>query len=232
MSPSPPQPSSCHYERAQYEPISPRLRWHSMNVTPYDRRKRSFEKFVIPPGEELLKMVGTWERCRTLRPDGRFSVGSLSVMLVALWSPNYLQHSAHIKPGRDGPSIRLGTCPLTFRHEHEQIVTDGELVIVHSRFSGFGQAKDRIVASFVRVVDGILVEHREVSRAKRRRPSPRVAVRCSVIGFLGSRCHMNSLEGLGPHSRVRFNAPCRRDPYRRTLRSTRTSPAQNCVETV
>jgi len=41
----------------------------------------------------------------------------------------------------------------------KQIVADGELVIVHSRFSGFGQAKSWIVADFVRVVDGVLVEH-------------------------------------------------------------------------
>ena len=31
--------------------------------------------------------------------------------------------------------------PPTFKHEHEQIVADGEFVIVHSRFSGFGQAR-------------------------------------------------------------------------------------------
>jgi predicted SnoaL-like aldol condensation-catalyzing enzyme len=52
--------------------------------------------------------------------------------------------------------------PPTFEHEHEQIVADGELVIVHSRFSGFGQAKNWIVADFVRVVDGLLVEHWDV----------------------------------------------------------------------
>ena len=34
--------------------------------------------------------------------------------------------------------------------------------IVHSRFSGFGQAKNWIVADFVRVVDGLLVEHWDV----------------------------------------------------------------------
>ena len=45
---------------------------------------------------------------------------------------------------------------------HEQIVADGEFVIVHSRFSGFGQAKNWIVADFVRVVDGLLVEHWDV----------------------------------------------------------------------
>src|SRR6267142_2239765 len=56
----------------------------------------------------------------------------------------------------------IKSMPPTFKHEHEQIVADGEFVIVHSRFSGFGQAKSWIVADFVRVVDGVLVEHWDV----------------------------------------------------------------------
>lgn len=78
------------------------------------------------------------------------------------WSPNYVQHSAHIEPGRDGLFNLIKGMPPTFKHEHEQIVADGEYVIVHSRFSGFGQAKNWIVADFVRVVDGLLVEHWDV----------------------------------------------------------------------
>jgi hypothetical protein len=60
------------------------------------------------------------------------------------------------------PAVTLVGHPPTFKHEHEQVVADGELVIVHSRFSGFGQAKNWIVADFVRVVDGLLVEHWDV----------------------------------------------------------------------
>ena len=78
------------------------------------------------------------------------------------WSPNYVQHSAHIEPGRDGLFNLIKSMPPQFKHEHEQVVSDGELVIVHSRFSGFGQAKNWIVADFVRVVDGVLVEHWDV----------------------------------------------------------------------
>jgi predicted SnoaL-like aldol condensation-catalyzing enzyme len=39
-------------------------------------------------------------------------------------------------------------------------------VIVHSRFSGFGQATNGIVADVVRVVVGILVEHWDVVEDK------------------------------------------------------------------
>jgi predicted SnoaL-like aldol condensation-catalyzing enzyme len=78
------------------------------------------------------------------------------------WSPHYIQHSAHIEPGRDGLFTLIKSMPPAFRHDHERIVAEGEFVIVHSRFSGFGQPKNWIVADFVRVVDGLLVEHWDV----------------------------------------------------------------------
>ncbi len=84
------------------------------------------------------------------------------VAAARFWSPSYVQHSAHIEPGRDGLFNLIKGMPPTFKHEHEHIVADGEFVIVHSRFSGFGQAKNWIVADFVRVVDGLLVEHWDV----------------------------------------------------------------------
>ena len=113
------------------------------------------------------------------------------VTAARFWSPNYVQHSAHIEPGRDGLFNLIAGMPPTFKHEHEQIVADGEYVIVHSRFSGFGQAKNWIVADFVRVVDGLLVEHWDVVGTKRRRPNPRAVGRCSAIGFRCSRLQMN-----------------------------------------
>lgn len=41
-------------------------------------------------------------------------------------------------------------------------MAEGEFVIVHGRFSGFGQAKNWIAADIVRVVDGVLIEHWDV----------------------------------------------------------------------
>jgi predicted SnoaL-like aldol condensation-catalyzing enzyme len=99
------------------------------------------------------------------------------VAAARFWSPNYVQHSAHIEPGRDGLFNLINSMPPTFKHEHQQVVADGELVIVHSRFSGFGQPKNWIVADFVRVVDGLLVEHwdeveDEASKAESKSGSP------------------------------------------------------------
>ena len=54
------------------------------------------------------------------------------------WSPNYIQHSAHIEPGRDGLFNLIRNSPDTLRYEHQLIVTEGDYVIVHGRFSGTG----------------------------------------------------------------------------------------------
>jgi predicted SnoaL-like aldol condensation-catalyzing enzyme len=53
------------------------------------------------------------------------------------WSDTYIQHSAHIKPGRDG-------------------------LFVHGRFSGTGRPRNWIAADVVRVADGLLAEHWDV----------------------------------------------------------------------
>jgi predicted SnoaL-like aldol condensation-catalyzing enzyme len=55
------------------------------------------------------------------------------------WSPNYIQHSAHIEPGRDGLFNLIRNAPHTLRYEHQLIVTEGDYVIVHGRFSGTGR---------------------------------------------------------------------------------------------
>jgi predicted SnoaL-like aldol condensation-catalyzing enzyme len=54
------------------------------------------------------------------------------------WSPTYIQHGAHIAPGRDGLFTLIKGMPLTLKYEPGVIVADGDLVIVHGRFSGFG----------------------------------------------------------------------------------------------
>jgi len=78
------------------------------------------------------------------------------------WSPDYIQHSAHIPPGRDGLFNLIKSIPTTLKYEPGVIVADGDLVIVHGRFSGFGAPVNWIAADIVRIKDGILVEHWDV----------------------------------------------------------------------
>src|ERR1700732_4966165 len=46
------------------------------------------------------------------------------------WSPNYIQHSAHIEPGRDGLFNLIRSAPSTLRYEDQLIVAEGDYVIV------------------------------------------------------------------------------------------------------
>ena len=78
------------------------------------------------------------------------------------WSPRYIQHSAHIARGREGLFDLIKSMPPTLKHEPGVIVADGNLVIVHGRFSGMGAPVNWIAADMVRVEDGVLVEHWDV----------------------------------------------------------------------
>ena len=77
------------------------------------------------------------------------------------WSPNYIQHSAHIEPGREGLFNLVKRLPVTLKYEPGTIVADGDFVIVHGRFSGF-QPVNWIAADILRIKNGVLVEHWDV----------------------------------------------------------------------
>jgi predicted SnoaL-like aldol condensation-catalyzing enzyme len=78
------------------------------------------------------------------------------------WSPNYIQHSAHIEPGRDGLFNLVKSLPAALRYEHGPVVAEGDFVILHGRFSNIGLPVNWIAADIVRMKDGILVEHWDV----------------------------------------------------------------------
>jgi len=90
------------------------------------------------------------------------------------WSPDYIQHSAHIEPGRKGPFDLIKSLPPTLRYEAGLIVGDGDFVIAHGRFSGFGAMVNWIAADILRIQDGILVEHWMSFRTKPLRNSRKV----------------------------------------------------------
>ena len=79
-----------------------------------------------------------------------------------LWSPDYIQHSAHIPPGRDGLFNLVKDIPPTLRYEPGEILAEGDQVIVHGRYSGIGQPANWIVADIVRIKAGVLAEHWDV----------------------------------------------------------------------
>jgi len=70
------------------------------------------------------------------------------------WSDTYIQHSAHIEPGRNGLFSLIRSAPDTLRYEHQ--------LIVHGRFSGTGRPVAWVAADIVRIENGRLTEHWDV----------------------------------------------------------------------
>src|SRR5260370_1214859 len=78
------------------------------------------------------------------------------------WSPNYIQHSAHIPPGRDGLFGLVKGAPAEMKYENNLILVDGNMLMLHGRFSGLGLPANWIVLDIVRIENGLLAEHWDV----------------------------------------------------------------------
>ena len=79
------------------------------------------------------------------------------------WSPNYIQHSAHIPPGRKGLFDLVRNSPATLKYENQLILANGDFVMLHGRFSGLGPGVPNwVVADIVRIENGVLAEHWDV----------------------------------------------------------------------
>ena len=78
------------------------------------------------------------------------------------WSPKYIQHSAHIGPGREGLFNLIKSLPRELRYENALIVAEGNYVLLHGRFTGHAMPRAWIAADIVRMEGGILAEHWDV----------------------------------------------------------------------
>jgi predicted SnoaL-like aldol condensation-catalyzing enzyme len=109
------------------------------------------------------------------------------------WSTRYIQHSAHIGPGREGLFDLIRSAPAALRYENQLIVAEGDFVIAHGRFSGNGRPAAWIAADVVRIEDGKLASTGTSFRTKRPRLNPLANCRCSAIASRrdGSRAPMS-----------------------------------------
>jgi len=78
------------------------------------------------------------------------------------WSPDYIQHSAHISPGRDGLKELIASAPANMRYEPGLAIAKGDFVMIHGRFTNIGQPKAWVVVDILRIENGLLVEHWDV----------------------------------------------------------------------
>jgi predicted SnoaL-like aldol condensation-catalyzing enzyme len=67
------------------------------------------------------------------------------------WSPNCLQHSAHIEPGEDGLFNLANASPPEMGYEDALSAANGDYVMAHGRFSNTGLAASWIVVDVVRL---------------------------------------------------------------------------------
>lgn len=78
------------------------------------------------------------------------------------WSPNYIQHSAHIPPGREGLFNLVKASPPSLKYEHGLVVAEGDYILLHGRYSNMGLPANWVIVDIVRIEDGVLAEHWDV----------------------------------------------------------------------
>ncbi|MFE4970369.1 nuclear transport factor 2 family protein, partial [Streptomyces sp. NPDC056660] len=54
------------------------------------------------------------------------------------WSEEYVQHSAHIPPGREGLFGLVRALPDTLRYENQFVFAEGDYVMLYGRYAGSG----------------------------------------------------------------------------------------------
>ena len=80
-----------------------------------------------------------------------------------LLSPRYVQHGAHGEPGREELINTIKSLPPTLKYEVARIDAYGDFVVVHGKFSGFGHPRKRAATDVIRIENGLLAEHWDVS---------------------------------------------------------------------
>jgi predicted SnoaL-like aldol condensation-catalyzing enzyme len=130
-----------------------------------DSRTRAYEKYptsICKRGKIMSNPDAERNKATVLKAfDTLFNQRDYTAA-ERFWSPNYIQHSAHIEPGRDGLFNVVKAAPPSLKYEPGVILAEGDFVIVHGRFSNIGLPVNWIAADIVRLKDGILVEHWDV----------------------------------------------------------------------
>ena len=81
------------------------------------------------------------------------------------WSPNYIQHSSHIEPGRDGLFNLVKSLPTGSKWEHGIMMAEGDYMMIHSRYSN-PDGSAIVVVDIMRIKDGVFVEHWDAIRSR------------------------------------------------------------------
>jgi predicted SnoaL-like aldol condensation-catalyzing enzyme len=77
------------------------------------------------------------------------------------FAKNYIQHNPGIPTGRDAIPALVAGLSADFKYEPGMLIAEGDLVMIHGRYTGWGP-KPVVAVDIFRVVDGKLVEHWDV----------------------------------------------------------------------
>jgi len=96
------------------------------------------------------------------------------------WSPDYIQHSAHIAPGREGLFELVKAAKPDMRYENGLVVANGDYVMLHGRFTDIGQPANWIAADIVRIETVCSPSTGMSSKMNRPEKSPSAGYPCSA----------------------------------------------------
>jgi predicted SnoaL-like aldol condensation-catalyzing enzyme len=77
------------------------------------------------------------------------------------FSSDYIQHNPLIPNGPESIPPMVAALPPEFQYEMGMVVAEGDLVMAHGRYTGWGP-NPMIAVDIFRVVDGRLAEHWDV----------------------------------------------------------------------
>ena len=77
------------------------------------------------------------------------------------WGTPYVQHTPTIPNGKEDLPAIVKTLPANFKYEPGMIVADGDHVMIHGRYTGWGP-NPMVAVDIFRVEHGKLVEHWDV----------------------------------------------------------------------
>ena len=77
------------------------------------------------------------------------------------WAKDYTQHNPTMGNGNGDLAGAIKQLPPSFKYELGMIVADGDLVMVHGRYGGFGP-KALVAVDIFRIADGKIAEHWDV----------------------------------------------------------------------
>jgi predicted SnoaL-like aldol condensation-catalyzing enzyme len=132
---------------------------HAYNVAYIVRDRKQ-----ISTTKRKIAMANTAEQNKALVLEAFETLFNKRDYAAALrfWSPDYIQHSAHIEPGRDGLFNLVKNAPADMHYENALIIANGDYVMAHGRLSNTGLAASWIAVDIVRLQDGVFAEHWDV----------------------------------------------------------------------